>query len=55
MTYENVVLDGHALTNEGMARDFAAVAYLGVLLDLDKGTDLCLVSNLTAIKVDEFG
>src|SRR6185295_11678530 len=39
MADEDVILDRHALTDERMARDLAAAAYAGVLLDLDEGAD----------------
>ena len=55
MADENVVLDIHALTDESVAGDFAAAADAGILLDFDKRTDLCFISNFTAVDVDEFG
>ena len=36
-----------------MAGDLAAAADPGVLLNLHKGTDLRLVSNLAAVEIDE--
>jgi hypothetical protein len=36
-----------------VSRNFAARADSGVLLDLDKRSNLGLVANLTTIKVDE--
>jgi hypothetical protein len=55
MTDEHVVLDVHSLANKAMARDLAALADFGVLLHLDKGADLCLISNFTTVEIDELG
>jgi hypothetical protein len=52
---EDVVFDDYTFTDERVARDLAPFAYRCVLLDLDKGSDLCFVANLASIKVDELG
>src|SRR5207253_3675520 len=50
---KDVVFQGHALTNKCVTRNFAARPDSGVLLDLDKRSNLGLVANLTTIEVDE--
>ena len=51
---KDLVFDRHAFTNEGMARYFAPTADFGILLNLDKGPNFCIVTDLAAIEVDEF-
>ena len=53
MTDEHVVLDGHALADEGVARDLAPQTNLRLLLDLDECSDLCFVADLAPVQVDE--
>src|SRR5271157_5485936 len=55
MTDEDVVLDGHSLADERVARDLARLANFGILLHFDKCADLCLISNFTTVEIDEFG
>ena len=50
---KDVVFQGHAFTNKRVTRNLAARADSGVLLDLDKRSNLGLVANLTTIEVDE--
>src|SRR5207249_7253915 len=50
---EDVVLDRHAFTDEGVARNLAPPADLRILLDLDEGPDLRFVADLAAVQVDE--
>ena len=53
MTDKNVVFNCDTFTNEGVAGDFAVTTHLGVLLDLNKCTDLRLGSDFTTVEVDE--
>jgi hypothetical protein len=55
MTDEHVVFDRDAFTNKTMAGDLAVLPDCCVLLDFDKGSDFRVLSDLAAIKVDEFG
>src|SRR5881296_267994 len=50
---EDVVLDCHAFTDEGVARNLALPADLRIFLDLDERPDLCSVADLAAVEVDE--
>src|SRR6516165_325039 len=50
---EDVVFDGDPLAHEGVARDLASLADGRVLLNFDKGSDFCLVSNFATVEVDE--
>src|SRR3989449_9344407 len=51
---EDVVFDRHPFADERVAGNLAALPYLGVLLDFHKGTDLGVVTHLTAVEIDEF-
>jgi len=53
MADEDAILDHHTLTDERVARDLAAAAHLGVLLDLHERSDLGLVADVAAIQIDE--
>ena len=53
MADEDVVLDRHAFTDEGVARNLAPPADLCILLDLDERSDLRFVADLAAVQVDE--
>src|ERR1039457_3081920 len=53
VAYKNVVLDRHALADKGVTGDLAHFADAGVLLDFDKGTNLCLVADLATVQVDK--
>ncbi len=55
MADEDVVLDGHPFTDEGVAGDLAVAADCGVLLDFNEGADLGVVADRAAVEVDEFG
>jgi len=37
-----------------MTRYLATAADRGILLDLDKGADLCVVSDFATVEIDEF-
>src|SRR6266568_2759659 len=50
---DGVFADGHAFTNEGMAGDFAVLSDRCVFLDLNKRSNLRVISNFTAIQIDE--
>ena len=50
---EDLGLDRHAFTNEGMTRDLATIANLRAFLDLNERADPCVVANLAAVKIDE--
>ena len=50
---EHVVFNGDAFADKGMARNLAAAAHFGILLNLDKGADLSLVAHFAAVQVDE--
>src|SRR5438128_491253 len=49
---EDVVFDRHPFADERVAGNLAALPYLGVLLDFHKGTDLGVVTHLTAVEID---
>src|SRR5882724_5939434 len=53
MANEYVVLDSDAFANERVARNFAAGADGGILLNLNKTTDARLIPHCTAVKVSE--
>jgi hypothetical protein len=55
MTDEYVILDGDTLADKGMALYLAVLSDMRILLDLDKGSDLCIVADRAAVKIDEFG
>src|SRR5439155_26994820 len=50
---EHIVLDRHALADEGVAGDLAPPADGGVLLDLDERPEPGVVADLAAVEVDE--
>ena len=54
MPDKDVVFDDYTLTDEAMARDFAAPADGNVFLDFDECTDLRLVSDFASVQVYEF-
>ena len=54
MTDEHVVLNGDAFANKAMAGDLAVLPDGCVLLDFNKGSDFRVLSDLAAVKVDEF-
>jgi hypothetical protein len=51
---KDAILNGYALADKGMARNFAITSNVRILLDLDKSPDLCVVADLTTVKVDKF-
>ena len=51
---ENIVLNRHAFADERVARHFASPPHARVLLNFDECSDLCFVSNLASIQIDEF-
>ncbi len=53
MTNKYVVLDSDAFANKRVARNFAARADGGILLNLNKATDARLIPYRTAVKVSE--
>ena len=53
MADKYVVLDSDAFTNERVARNLAAGADGGILLNLNKTTDARLIAHRTAVKVSE--
>jgi hypothetical protein len=53
MPNKDIVFDGDAFADKGVAGDLAGFSDSSVLLDLDKCADLCLVSDLTSIEIDE--
>src|SRR5208282_5354988 len=55
MADEYVVFNGHAFTNEGMARNLAVLSHARIFLDLDKGANLGFIADFAAIEIDEFG
>ena len=54
MADEDLVLDGDALADKGVALDLAVSADEGVFLYFDEGTDLGPVTDRAAVEVDEF-
>ena len=55
MPDEYVVLDGYAFTNEGVARNLAALPNASILLHFNESTYLGFVANFTAVEINEFG
>ena len=53
MADKDIVFDGHAFADKGVAGYFAVFADKSVFLNLDKGTDFGVVANGAAIEVDE--
>src|SRR5262249_59994818 len=53
VAHENVVLDGHAFADKRVTGDLTVLSDLGVLLNLDEGTDFCVVTDIAPVKVDE--
>src|SRR5580704_297159 len=53
MADKDVVFNGHAFTDEGVARYLAALADARVLLDFDERSNLGFVANFASIKIDE--
>src|SRR6266516_4386131 len=53
MSNEYVVLDSDAFANERVARNLAAGADGGILLNLNETTDTRLIPHCTAVKVSE--
>jgi hypothetical protein len=53
MSNEDIILNVHALTNEGMTRNFAVLPYGRPFLNLDKGTYLGTIVNTTSVSVYE--
>ena len=53
MANEYVVLDSDTFANERVARNLAAGADGGILLNLNKTTDARLIPHCTAVKVGE--
>jgi hypothetical protein len=54
MPDEDVVFDDYTLTDEAMARNFAAPAYGNVFLDFYECPDLRLVADFAPVQVYEF-
>src|SRR5215469_5284197 len=52
---EDVVFDGHAFADEGMAGNLAIPPNGCVLLNFDERANLGVFPDFTAVKVDEFG
>lgn len=50
---EHLVLDGHALANEGVAGNFDRAAEPGILLNLDERADFGIIADLAAIEIYE--
>src|SRR5262245_62098596 len=50
---EDLVLDRHALADEGVARNLASPAHPRIFLDFDERPDLGFVADLAAVQVDE--
>src|SRR5215472_589970 len=55
MSDEDVVFDGHAFADEGMARNLAILPNGRVLLNFDERANLGVLSNFAAVKINEFG
>jgi hypothetical protein len=55
MTYKHIIFYSHPLTDEGVARNLAVLAYSCILLYLDEGPYLGVIPNGTPIKIDKFG
>jgi hypothetical protein len=54
VAHEDVVFDGDAFADEGVAGNLAVSADLGVFLDLDKSADFCVVVDLTAVQINKW-
>jgi hypothetical protein len=50
---KDLILDGYAFANKGMARNLAPAANLGSFLNLDEGPYLGVIPDLAAIEVRE--
>ena len=53
MSDEDIILNVHALTNEGVTRDFAVLPYGRTFLNLNKGTNLGTIVNTASVSVYE--
>jgi hypothetical protein len=53
VTDEYLVLYGHSGADEGVTRYFAALADGGITLDFDEGAKTAIVTNHTAVQIDE--
>jgi hypothetical protein len=53
MSYKNVILYLDSFADEGMARDFDILSDLRVFLDLDKGSNLTVLSDGAPVEIDE--
>ncbi len=51
---EHIIFYGYTFTDKSVARDLASLTYLRVLLHFDETAYLCLITNFTAVKVNEF-
>jgi hypothetical protein len=50
---ENLIFQRHTFTDECVARNLAAVANLGTLLDFHKGSNLHIIADFTTVKIGE--
>lgn len=50
---EHLVLDGHALANEGVAGNFDRAAEADILLNFDERADFGIIADLAAIEIYE--
>ena len=53
MTDEDFVFDDHAFTDESVRRDLATRTDRGVLLDLDKGSDLRVAADRATVQIHQ--
>jgi hypothetical protein len=55
MSDENIIFNRYSFADEGVARYFTVIADKGILLNLNKGTDFCIITDTAAIKIDKLG
>lgn len=53
MADKDVIFDGDPFANESVRRDLAPTSNKRIFLNLDEGSDLCLVAHTTAIEIDQ--
>ena len=52
---KDIVFNGDAFADEGVTGDLAAPADAGILLDLNKCSNLRFIADLASVEVDELG
>jgi hypothetical protein len=47
------ILNNDTFANKSVTRNLAAFAYAGILLDFYECADLCFISDLASVQIDE--